>query len=239
MDAWWAKNDRGSAKGASWATPNMDVSAWKTMALPHNWESAVTELKDFDGILWFRRDVQVPADWAGKDLWLELGPIDDQDTTFFNGVAVGENDNWMAPRGYKVPGKLVKAGKAVITVRVLDTGGGAVDGFDRAQAARDEHGQARGRGGLVQAEKGVIDRVEQVAGRVAVRLDQRGLGRAVRLVTVGSHRGKPWRFQAHPRLDFTVVKVHDHQLVCTRAGDDGTAPTGHEYHIVSTGTDVH
>ena len=53
------------------------------MKLPALWEHA--GLPDFDGIVWFRRQVQVPADWAGKDLMLHLGPIDDRDTTWVNG----------------------------------------------------------------------------------------------------------------------------------------------------------
>ena len=122
MADWWRKNDPGSAEGKGWADPGFDASDWKAMALPQHWEK-VEGLGDFDGLVWFRREVEVPEAWAGKDLRLELGPVDDRDTTFFNGVAVGENDNWMAPRSYKVPGRLVKAGKAVIAVRVLDTGG--------------------------------------------------------------------------------------------------------------------
>ena len=126
MAEWWRKNDTGSTQG--WAAPTFDASYWKTMTVPQNWEK-VAGLAQFDGLVWFRCDADVPADWAGKDLVLELGPIDDRDTTFFNGVALGGKDNWMAPRRYTVPGKLVKAGTNVIAVRVLDTaGGGGIHG---------------------------------------------------------------------------------------------------------------
>jgi len=128
MADWWRKNDPGSAEGMGWADPAFDASAWKTMALPQNWEK-VEGLGNFDGLMWFRSEVDVPAGWAGKSLVLELGPIDDRDTTFFNGVAVGENDLWTTPRRYTVPGRLVKAGRNVIAVRVLDTmGGGGIYG---------------------------------------------------------------------------------------------------------------
>ena len=122
MADWWRKNDPGSAEGMGWAAPAFDASAWKSMALPQNWEK-VAGLENFDGLMWFRREVDLAADWAGKDLTLELGPIDDRDTTFSNGVQIGSNDLWTTPRRYPVPGKLVKAGKNVIAVRVLDTGG--------------------------------------------------------------------------------------------------------------------
>jgi sialate O-acetylesterase len=60
---------------------------------------------------------------------LSLGPIDDDDVTYFNGAKVGaigygHPDHWTAPRSYTVPGRLVKAGRNVIACRVLDGGGG-------------------------------------------------------------------------------------------------------------------
>ena len=60
---------------------------------------------------------------------MNVGVIDDNDFTYFNGVQVGHTEGWMAPRSYKVPKELVKGGKAVIAVRVMDTGGtGGING---------------------------------------------------------------------------------------------------------------
>ena len=117
---WYKKNDPGTE--AKWEAPEFNAAAWKTMQLPVLWEQA--GLPNFDGIVWFRKEVDIPVGSAGKDLALHLGPIDDRDTTFFNGVKVGSKDQYNENRDYKIPGSLVKAGKAVIAVRVLDTGGG-------------------------------------------------------------------------------------------------------------------
>jgi sialate O-acetylesterase len=122
MAKWWEQNDPGSANGLGWAEPAFDTAAWKTMKLPQLWEGA--GLPDFDGVVWFRREFELPADWVGKDLRLSLGPIDDHDTTWVNGAKIGETTNWNQPRDYKVPNKLVKPGRNVIAIRVLDTGGG-------------------------------------------------------------------------------------------------------------------
>ncbi len=120
LTAWYTRNDPGTAaKFNDAATATAD---WKTMALPQNWEKA--GLPDYDGIVWFRKEVTLPDDWAGKDITLSLGPIDDIDTTYLNGEKVGGMNGWNQPRVYTVPGKLVKAGKNLIAVRVLDTGGG-------------------------------------------------------------------------------------------------------------------
>lgn len=122
MDAWWQKNDAGTTAG--YANAGFADAAWKGVTLPGVWEqSGDAALAAFDGVAWFRRVVDVPATMAGKDLTLKLGAIDDHDNTFWNGVPVGETDGWTAPREYKIAGAQVKAGRNVIAVRVLDTGG--------------------------------------------------------------------------------------------------------------------
>ena len=42
----------------------------------------------FNGAVWFRRDVELPPDWASPST-LCLGRIDDFDHTYVNGVLVG------------------------------------------------------------------------------------------------------------------------------------------------------
>ncbi len=121
IEAWYQKNDPGSAAVPGWADADFKDGEWQTMTLPTQWETA--GLAEFDGIVWFRKEFELPAAWAGKDAWLNLGPIDDRDTTYVNGVAVGGLDSWLDGRRYRVPGQLLKSGRNVIAVRVLDTGG--------------------------------------------------------------------------------------------------------------------
>ncbi len=102
-----------------WAAPELDDSAWATMELPANWEDA--GLAELDGVVWFRRAVELPAAWAASDLVLSLGPIDDADETFFNGRRIGSTSGWSELRRYRVPAALVRPGRNLIAVRVLDT----------------------------------------------------------------------------------------------------------------------
>jgi sialate O-acetylesterase len=105
---------------------DLDDSAWKTMKLPGNWE--LNGLPDLDGIVWFRKTLDIPASWAGKDIILHPGPIDEVETTWFNGVIAGSRGNsrkgetmyWNQLRDYRIPGNQVKAGKNVIAIRVSD-----------------------------------------------------------------------------------------------------------------------
>ena len=112
--------DKGDIDKALWAAADFDDSEWMQTTQPAIWND---ELKDFDGIVWMRRTVEVPAALAGKDLKLELGGIDDEDITYWNGQRVGMTIGWNKNRAYTVPGKLVKAGRNVLTVRVYDTSG--------------------------------------------------------------------------------------------------------------------
>ena len=121
MAAWWKKNDPGSAEQPAWSDPKFDANAWKAMKLPGNWEQR--GLPDFDGIAWFRKEVDLPESWDGKSVTLSLGAVDDRDTTFLNGVEVGHMNDWNARRNYKVPAGVAKSGRNLIAVRVLDTSG--------------------------------------------------------------------------------------------------------------------
>jgi sialate O-acetylesterase len=115
---------RGKEGKPGWEDPATDVSAWKQMELPTIWENA--GLPDFDGIVWFRKDVIIPVTWTGKELTLSLGPIDDMDVTFWNGRRVGAIETagqWQTPRVYKIPGEVVQPGKNALVVKVTDTGG--------------------------------------------------------------------------------------------------------------------
>jgi sialate O-acetylesterase len=100
-------------------------TSWHTMALPTLWENA--GYPDLDGIGWLRKTINIPASWAGKQLKLDLGPIDDNDVTYFNGSVVDstmKEGSWMTERHYTVPANLVKEGENIIAVKVIDNGGG-------------------------------------------------------------------------------------------------------------------
>ncbi|MDE0840444.1 MAG: 9-O-acetylesterase, partial [Kiritimatiellae bacterium] len=119
MGVWANKNDPGSVAKTGWKAPSYDASNWKTIRVPSRWGGAdAADLKPFSGIVWFRRTVDIPAGFAGKDLVVSLGKIDDRDTTFFNGVMIGAGVQYDERRLYKVSSKQAVAGKSVIAVRV-------------------------------------------------------------------------------------------------------------------------
>jgi sialate O-acetylesterase len=115
--------NQGEALG--YADPATVTADWSKMDLPRQFETAGLII---DGAVWFRKEVNVPVSWAGKDLVLNLTAIDDFDITYFNGTKIGSTgretpNSYMVPRKYSVPGSLVRAGRNVIAVRVFDHAG--------------------------------------------------------------------------------------------------------------------
>lgn len=106
-----------------------DDSGWDDTPVP----GYITDSKygAFDGMIIYRRVVDIPKTIAGKALTLCLGKVDDDDMTFFNDVMIGSTTGPGETREYKIPAGAVKAGKAVITVRSIDSGGLAgITGYD-------------------------------------------------------------------------------------------------------------
>lgn len=111
--------------GAALATTNYDDANWPESEIPQFWES--TEVGNFDGVVWYRKHFTLPDDWHDKDLVLELCAIDDMDRAYLNGQLVGSTelmDLWRVKRTYNVPAGVARAGENVISVRVVDVGGG-------------------------------------------------------------------------------------------------------------------
>lgn len=72
----------------------------------------------------WQREVQIPPEWAGKIVQINIPAIKSYDTVFWNGQPVGstskdtqKEDPWNLPRKYRVPADLVKAGSNTICIR--------------------------------------------------------------------------------------------------------------------------
>lgn len=108
---------------AQWKSADYDHSTWSAMPLPGAWEGQ-ERLSRLDGVVWFRKTIEVRAEDAGKPATLHAGKIDDNDQTYFNGTALGATRGWDVNRVYPIPAGTLKAGKNVVAIRVEDTGGG-------------------------------------------------------------------------------------------------------------------
>ncbi|RAK03282.1 sialate O-acetylesterase [Larkinella arboricola] len=130
-----------AAEIKQWSSADLNDGNWPTLRLPDLFDRKA--VPNFDGVVWFRREITLPDDLAGKEMKLSLGQIDDKDETYVNGVKVGSTDQHNAERHYTLPAGTLKPGRNVIVVRVEDTGGGG--GF----TAREDQFQLAGNGKII------------------------------------------------------------------------------------------
>lgn len=103
-----------------WAAAGFDDRSWAAMELPGYWQQ---HGHPHSGIFWFRKTVQIPQGWQGRELEVSLGPIDKHDETWVNGSLVGatgwETDEaWSVPRRYRIAANLADAdGRVTVAVR--------------------------------------------------------------------------------------------------------------------------
>ncbi|MET0409770.1 MAG: sialate O-acetylesterase [Polyangiaceae bacterium] len=117
-------DNQGLARG--WARPEHDDASWPTLELPTLWQRHGLL---FNGVVWFRKVLEIPARFAGHELTISLGAVDDFDDTYLGGELAGSTppgtvDAHRVRRRYVVPAARVQAGRTVLAVRVFDHFGG-------------------------------------------------------------------------------------------------------------------
>jgi sialate O-acetylesterase len=122
-DAWYNniwQNDKGLHEEKKWVDTSYDASSWPTMNLPGYWKDAGISS---NGIVWFRKEFNVSSNMLNKSLRLFLGTIVDRDSVYINGIFVGTTQYQYPPRKYIVPAGLLKEGKNILVVRVINYAG--------------------------------------------------------------------------------------------------------------------
>ncbi|WP_172278198.1 sialate O-acetylesterase [Chryseobacterium sp. LAM-KRS1] len=119
--AWYAELDQSDiGLNQHWEKDNGDDSGWKTMVVPGSWED---QEGSFDGSVWFRKEIILPKGVDQKTAFLNLGRIKDADVTYINGIKVGNVTYEYPPRWYDITKGVLKEGKNIITVRVINGSG--------------------------------------------------------------------------------------------------------------------
>ncbi|MHB8969786.1 MAG: sugar-binding domain-containing protein [Pirellulaceae bacterium] len=99
-----------------------DATAWKTMPVPSQW---YVHGIDYHGVVWFRRDVDVPAEFPGAVTEQCFGAVDYDARVWVNGQYVGRHLGSFSSFAFDVTSALKKGVRNTIVVRVdspLDPG---------------------------------------------------------------------------------------------------------------------
>ena len=113
--------------------PSYDISQWKPMAVPSQW---YVQGLDYHGVVWFRREIEVPASFPGTVAELNFGAVDYEARVWVNGIFVGRHIGAYTAFNLNASAALHKGTKNVIVVRVdcpLDPGYPAEDPDQRQQ----------------------------------------------------------------------------------------------------------
>lgn len=113
--------DQGLEAKPAWFDPAYSPRGWHRIHIPGFWEDQ--GVKDLNGIVWYRKEIDIPLSMAGKPARVFLGRIVDADELFINGKSVGRTTYQYPQRRYSVPEGLLKEGKNLFVIRVTNNGG--------------------------------------------------------------------------------------------------------------------
>ncbi len=113
--------DKGLLSSIKWYETNYIPKGWKNIAVPGYWEDQ--GIKDLNGVVWYRKEIDVSESMIGKKQQVFLGRIVDADILYINGKQIG-NTTYMYPqRRYTIPAGILKAGKNIVVVKVTNNTG--------------------------------------------------------------------------------------------------------------------
>ena len=111
------KNDQGLKNKPAYYQPDYNDLEWRKLDIPAKFKKI--NFKNKNGVVWFRKKVELNAKEAAKNIRLWLGRIVDADTVYVNGQRIGTTTYKYPPRKYKISASILKEGKNLIVIRVV------------------------------------------------------------------------------------------------------------------------
>jgi len=121
----FSPDEKNIGTSEKWSAESFNDSQWAILGAGKKWEDQ--GYKDLDGYGWYRKTIDIPADWKGKDVWVKFAAVNDAYDLFLNGEHMsyfGAANITFAdkPSFTKVTDKIKYGSKNLITVRVKDWG---------------------------------------------------------------------------------------------------------------------
>ncbi|ESQ82269.1 hypothetical protein AEAC466_18150 [Asticcacaulis sp. AC466] len=119
-ETWWRQNTGDTPGKEPWQPKT--ARQWKPVPAITVWQKwGDPALASYVGMVWFRREIDIPATEAGQAAVLNVGGLDDLGMAWINGTSLGEADQAGPLKAFVVPKGLLKAGKNVIVVNINNT----------------------------------------------------------------------------------------------------------------------
>ncbi len=121
----FSPDEKNIGMSEKWYAVNFDDSQWAMLDAGKRWEDQ--GYPDLDSFGWYRKIVNIPADWKGKDIWIKFGAVNDSYELFVNGESVsffGEaNITFASKPSFTEISKQLKYGESnFISIKVIDWG---------------------------------------------------------------------------------------------------------------------
>lgn len=113
--------DKGLIGEIPWYAVDFVPKKWRKINIPGYWEDQ--GIKDLNGVVWYRKDIDIQESMVGKEAKVFLGRIVDADELYINGALVGNTTYQYPQRRYTVPENLLKAGKNTFVIKVTNESG--------------------------------------------------------------------------------------------------------------------
>lgn len=136
LDGTWSfrLDPKGEGVAEGWFGPGIVYP--DQIAVPGNWQAQSFgpprgHLRhDYQGVAWYRRTFEVPAGWAGRRVWLDLGGVTAFGDVYVNGRKVGTAEHYLTPHEFDVTDAVRPGPDNVIACRV-----------DSVASSHDPHGE--------------------------------------------------------------------------------------------------
>ena len=113
--------DKGLIGETPWYSLDFEPKNWRRINIPGYWEDQ--GVRDLNGVVWYRREIQLPQSMTGEEAEVFLGRIVNADELYINGKKIAQTTYQYPQRRYNVPKDILKEGKNLFVIRVTNYGG--------------------------------------------------------------------------------------------------------------------
>jgi sialate O-acetylesterase len=115
------EEDKGITSEIKWYDTSFAPKDWHRISIPGYWNDQ--GIKNLNGVVWYRREIEVPESMTGIPSTILMGKIVDADFIYINGVLVGNTGYKYPDRKYNISAGILKPGKNLIVIRVINDAG--------------------------------------------------------------------------------------------------------------------
>jgi sialate O-acetylesterase len=112
-------NDLGMTE--KWFLPESKSKHWRPINIPGYWEDQ--GLKDLNGVVWYKREIDIPKNMTQTAAKIHLGRIVDADELYINGNKIAQTTYQYPQRRYLIQQGVLKEGKNLFVIKVTNSNG--------------------------------------------------------------------------------------------------------------------